>query len=409
MIFAVIKLALRNVFRNRRRSGLTLASVIIGVAALFFIQSLIKSLQSDMVERSLSVFNSHIQIQNKDTEDLKIPEYSFGDVAAIEEALSRDNAVMAYSQRVLFTALLASAQNSVGTGVFAMEPEKEKQLTSVAQYIVEGRFLDAPKQVTIGAKVAKNLDVRVGEKLVLMAQNRQGAFEGKVLRVSGIYKTGSYTWDASIIYMHLKDAQELLAWGEDINCIAVKLKDATMIEATQERLAVSLEAPRRGLKILRWSDISSEIVHVQGFQDAVLSFMIGIVFIIVALGILNTMLMSLFERIREFGLMMALGAKRRDVALLLLMESAFLGTMGLAWGAAWGLSAIVVFHFVGLPLPLGEALSYFLPFEKVLYMRFAWKSHIVAVLLVILVSAIAGIIPAIRVTRLRAAEALRHV
>lgn len=409
MLLALFKLALRNVFRNRRRSGLTLASVIIGLAALFFIQSLIKSLQAEMVDRAIGVFNAHLQVQSKKSEDPKIPEFSFGQVQEVEKILKEDPEVAAISKRILLTALAASPANSLGSGVFAIDPEDEKQLSSIASYVKEGHFLSGPKQVLIGRTIAKNLDLRVGEKAVLMAQNREGSFEGRALRVAGIFETGSYTWDASMIYAYRRDIEDLLAWNGEVNVIAVKLKDVTKLDEVHERLSSKITGLNGGLKVLTWRDVSAEIIHIQSFQDSILFLILCVIFVIVALGILNTLLMSLFERIREFGLMMALGAKRKEVAVLLLTESVFLGGIGLFWGAVWGMSIILVFHFLGLPLPLGEALSYFLPFERTLFLRFAWKSHAIAVLSVILVSCLAGIIPALRVSRLRAAEALRHV
>ncbi|MBI4669856.1 MAG: ABC transporter permease [Elusimicrobia bacterium] len=409
MFWALVKLAMRNVMRNKRRSGLTLASVVIGVAALFFNQSLIKSLQADMVDRAIGIYNSHIQIQAAASQDPKIPERTFGRAAELEAVLKSDPDVEAVSKRVLCTGLVASAVSSVGTGIFAIDPDDEQKLSQISSYIKEGRFLNGPKQIILGSRTAQNLDIKVGEKVVVMAQNREGSFEGRALRVVGIFETGSYTWDATIVYAMRQDIQDILAWGDEINVFAVKLKDPAKIEDIRRRLTASLKARENGLKILTWKDVGAEIIHIQEFQDSILFLILIVIFVIVALGNLNTMLMSLFERIREFGLMMALGAKRGEVGFLLLVESACLGLFGLFWGAVWGLSIIVLFHFIGLPLPLGEALSYFLPFEKVLYLRFAWPSHAVAALMIVIVSCIAGIIPALRIRKLRAAEALRHV
>lgn len=409
MFFALIKLALRNVLRNRRRSGLTLASVVIGLTALFFQQSLIKSLQSEMANRAINVFNSHLQIQAQGSQDLKMPEISFRIPDSLETEIRRDLRVEAVSKRVLFTGLVASASSSLGTGILGVDPDDEKQISSIAGYLREGKFLNSRKQIFIGSIVARNLDVRVGEKVVLMAQNREGSLEGTALRVAGIFDSGSYTWDASIVYMHREDAQEILGWENRINAMAIRLKPGEPLEEVQKDLARKIQGQKSPLKVLTWKDIGSEIIHIQGFQDAVLFMVLMVVFAIVALGILNTMLMSLFERIREFGLMMALGAKRWHVALLLLAESTWLGLTGLVWGAGWGAAIIIFFHFVGLPLPLGKALSYFLPFEKTLHLQFAWGSHLLAVLCVIGVSVVAGLIPAFRVARLKAAEALRHV
>ena len=409
MVTALFKFGIRNVLRNKRRSAITLASVIIGVAALLFVQSLIKTLNVDMADRVIGIFTSHLQIQAQDSQDPKVPERSFGDLAFIEDTLRRDTNVEAVSKRLVFRGLLASAVGSKAVVAVGVDPQDEARISPIARYVKRGNYLNGENQIILGAKIAKDLDLRVGEKAVIMAQNREGSFEGRPLRVAGIFETGSYTWDASIVYMPRDNAQALLAWGNEVNVMAVKLKDADKLRVSRDKIDLLLRARRKDIKVLTWMDVSGEIYKFQEFQNSILAMVVGVVFMIVTLGVLNTMLMSLFERVREFGLMMALGVRSSRVGLLLLVESAFLGAFGLFWGALCGLSLIFVFHFIGLPLPLGEAMSQFLPYEKTLLMRFAWPSHLFAALLIILVSCIAGVLPALRVGRLRPSEALRHV
>ncbi len=138
-------------------------------------------------------------------------------------------------------------------------------------------------------------------------------------------------------------------------------------------------------------------------------FVLGIVFAIVALGILNTILMSLYERIREFGVLMAIGAKPRTVMGMILLESLLLGLIGMGLGLTMGVALILHFGKAGLPLPIGEAIAYFMPFDTVVYLRFSWERHWIALVTVVVTSLLAALPPSFRASRLKPAEALRHV
>ena len=149
-------------------------------------------------------------------------------------------------------------------------------------------------------------------------------------------------------------------------------------------------------------------MSIKEFQDAVLLVVLLIIFSIVALGIFNTLLMSLFERIREFGLMMALGAKPAYVAFLIIAESVILGLLGIVTGLLFGSILILYFGKRGIPLPIGDAMGYWMPFDKVIYLKFAWKVHLLSAAAALLTSLVAAIFPAVHAARLKPAQALRH-
>jgi ABC-type lipoprotein release transport system permease subunit len=160
---------------------------------------------------------------------------------------------------------------------------------------------------------------------------------------------------------------------------------------------------------LSWRSIDKEIIGIQQFQDGLLTIVLFIVFAIVALGILNTQLMSLFERVREFGVLMAIGARPRWIVRLLIAESALLGIVGTACGLALGSAMIAHFGRAGLRLPVGDAFKYFLPFPSTIYLRPSWGMHAFACATVFVVTLLATLPPAFRAGRLKPAEALRHV
>jgi ABC-type lipoprotein release transport system permease subunit len=201
--------------------------------------------------------------------------------------------------------------------------------------------------------------------------------------------------------------QEMLGRPGQANQLAARVRD---IEQADE-VAAGIDAllPAGNIRAISWKAIDREIISIQAFQNGILTIVLVIVFAIVALGILNTQLMSLFERVREFGVLMAIGARPRWIVRLILAESLLLGLVGALLGLALGSSLIAYFGRHGLRLPVGDAFSYFLPFPSVIYMIPAWRLHLFACASVFLITLLASLPPALRAGRLKPAEALRHV
>lgn len=403
----MLRLAWRNVWRNLRRSLINAAAMGFGLSAIMFGQSLIKSLQSQLIEKSTGSITGHLQVQREDVDETKFPDKYIKDPEPVLRLLEADPRVKVAARRIHITGLVSSPTASMGALVCAVEPEREKSITAMSGYMKEGTYLVGhPKGVVMGTKLAARLDVRLGEKVVVMAQASDGSMGAEAFRVVGIHHTGSESFDGQIIYIQLSAAQELLARPGQANHLVARLHDIE--SAVSVRAALQPKLPP-GLRALAWRDIDHEIVGVQAFQDAILRIVLLVVFMIVALGILNTQLMSLFERVREFGVLMAVGARPRWVMRLILVESLLLGLCGAAFGLTLGAAMIAHFGRTGLHLAVGDAFSYFLPFPSVIYMRPSWGAHVEATLAVIVTSLLAAVPPALRAQKLKPAEALRHV
>lgn len=403
-------LAWRNVWRNFRRSLITTMSMACGLAAIMFGQSMIKSEQRQLVEKATGSITGHIQIQHKDIKEFKFPDKYFGDTKQIEKVLDEEPGIQVYGRRINITGLVSSPKGSEGTLICSVEPEKERKITTMATYIVKGEFLGSnPKSIVIGDKLATKLDLRLGEKAVVMAQAQDGSMGAEALRVVGIFHTGSVSFDGQIVYIPLKAAQEILAVGDQVNHFVAKVDDLSRADQIRDDLQAKLRATGRPLQAVSWRDVDHEITSIQKFQDGLLDIVLAIIFVIVALGILNTLLMSLFERVREFGVLMAVGARPGWIMRLVLVESILLGSIGTLLGLVFGSAMIGYFGKFGLPLPIGDALSYFIPFPSVIFLRWVWASHAYAAAAILATSVVAAIPPALRACRLRPAEALRHV
>ena len=192
-----------------------------------------------------------------------------------------------------------------------------------------------------------------------------------------------------------------------MNHFVARLDDISA--ADQLQLELSERLAGKPVQVLSWKNVDHEILSIMNFQNGILDVVLVVVFFIVALGILNTLLMSLFERVREFGVLMAIGARPGWIMRLVLIESVSLGLVGTLFGLGLGFAMISYFGKAGLHLPVGDALSYFIPFPSIIYMRFSWPRHAFAAFCVLATALAAAAPPALRAGRMRPAEALRHV
>ena len=404
----MLRLAWRNVWRNGRRSLINVAAMGFGLAAIMFGQSMMKSLQYQLVEKATGSFTGHVRIQRSDVDEPKFPDKFMADPEPAAQLMAADPRVLAWGRRIQLTGLVSSPTMSLGALICGVEPDKERRITDMAGYVKEGTYLKAgEKGIVMGRKIAARLDVRLGEKAVLMAQAADGSMGAEVFRLVGISETGSESFDGQMVWIPLAAMQELLGRPGQANQLAAKLKDLGQADAVAADFNARLGPGN--VSALTWKSIDKEILGIQAFQDGLLTIVLFVVFAIVALGVLNTQLMSLFERVREFGVLMAIGARPRWIVRLLLVESALLGLVGTSLGVAIGAALIAHFGRRGLYLPVGDAFKYFLPFPSVIYLRPSWGMHLFACATVFVVTLLAALPPALRAGRLKPAEALRHV
>lgn len=400
-------LAWKNLWRNRRRTLITVLSVAAGLSALLFAQSLIETIQVQLVAKSTGIHTGHLQVLEKDTPDMKFPDRWIPDAAPVVKALRSLPNVAAFQSRVVVTGLLSSKNESAGVMLVGVEPDKDPKVLAISTYLKEGRILrPGDAGLYIGDTLAGQLGVKAGDEVVMMATTRDGSMGAELARVVGIYHTGSYTFDVSLAYADIGQVQRMMAAEGLVNDFVVRLQDADRLEETRARLAASLKG--LPLRAATWEEIDYELVGIRDYQDALLRIILGVVFLIVALGIVNTLLMSMFERVREFGLLMALGARRGFIGRLVVAESVLLGVLGAAAGLAAGSALILYYGRQGLRLPINDAVGFFMPFDALLYLRFDWPRHFVALACVFLTCALSGLPPALRAMRLKPAQALRQ-
>lgn len=403
-----IRLAWRNLWRNSRRSALTILSVSCGLAAVMLGQSLMKTIQRQMIEKSTGIMLGHLQVQAAGVKDHRVPELVFPRPAALERALREDARVAAVSGRLKFTGLVYSPQGSRGVLVVGVEPATEARLSIIPGYLREGRYFGGgTRDLVLGDRLAADLDVRIGEKLVVMAQGAGSEMSSELFRVAGIYHSGSESYDGQVVYVQLEAAQRVRGAPGKVSYLVAKLADVGLIPAVIGEFA--RPAAAEGGELLSFRRIGLEVEGIIRFEDAVLAVVLVIIFAIVGLGILNTVAMSMFERVREFGTLRALGARPTVVVRMIAVEALFLGSLGAALGLTLGGGIIAWWGVTGLHLPIGKAFSYWLPFDAVIYLRHVWPLHVSSAAGLVALSLVSAAGPAFRAARLNVAEALRSL
>ncbi len=332
----LFKIALRNLWRNKRRSVITGAAIALGLGMLMFSSGGTDGMTNMMIENATSMAAGHVVVQGKGYQEDPEPAIVVPDSPAVAARLAEELPDAIVLQRVFLDGLLTSPSGAMGVSVSAIDPATEPRVNDVPDKIVEGEFLgDDPQSILLGKTLAESLDVTLGDKVVLMCQGAE-EIESRLFRVHGILSYGIDEIDGFYAMIPLVAAQEMLGVGQDVTQISVHLDsardtaDATALAAA----AVGGDA----VEVLSWQEALPAVAEYVASEQGEIYVMYFIIFFMVGLGIVNTVLMSVLERMREFGVMLSLGATPRRLAALVMLESSLLGLFAAAAGVLLGLA-----------------------------------------------------------------------
>jgi len=404
----VLRLAWRNLWRHPRRTWLTTGAMLFSNVVLVFMISLQVGVYGLMIDNTLQTFTGHLQIQAPGYKDEQKIRQVITDVQPLAANLRGELATDRVAARAGAFALLSSAERSYGVALFGVEPRFEPQVSTIPGLIVSGRYLqpDSDDEIVIGAALARNLKLEPGDELTLLGTGLDGSFAAAVVSVAGVFASGASDLDRSIAEIPLRFFQETFAMqgaghqvvimAQDIDAVAaLKARVATLLPAQQQLLVYDWDALQPGLKQAIRADMSSAF------------FMYGILVILVAFSVLNTQLMSVLERTREFGIVMALGLKPWRLGRLVLLETALMGAIGLLLGALLGGLVTSWFTVHGFSVPgMAEMADKFnLPAR--MYPRVSALTLLVGPSVVFVFTMLAALYPAQRMRRLQAVEMMQ--
>jgi ABC-type lipoprotein release transport system permease subunit len=335
----VWRLALRGLFRNPRRTGVVLAAVAVGIAGCALTVAINAGFAAQMVKTAIATELGHVQIHAPGFEaDPELRMLLSDDGAQARVAIGDAAGVRAWARRVRGQGLANSPRASVGVRVVAVQPEAERLVSSYARSMVEGEWLgDRRGRAVIGTDLARRLRVELGDKVVLSVQDLAGDLTGRAFRVQGLFRTASRPVNESTVLLRLDEGQELFGLGPRISEIVVVADEDDAVDALRESLAGSLGS---AAEVRTWQELAPLLVYLVETMDQMAWVIYAGVFIAMAFGIANVLLMSIYERTRELGVMMAMGMKPRRVVLSVVAEAMIVTGAGLGLGLAAGVLGV---------------------------------------------------------------------
>lgn len=403
----LIKLAWRNIWRNKRRSLVVLLSVIVGVNSLLFMDGLTNGMIYQMLANQISNNISHIQIHKNGFTDNKVIQSNIPDPLIVEDALKNNPSVKSYSKRVVTFGLLSSATNSAGVFLNGIIPKDEIKVSNISNSIVEGEyFTGGEREIVLGTKLAEKLEVGLGDKVVALSNMPNGKIGSEVFRITGLYKTPSSEFDKSFIYIPIKTAQSMLQLDDKVFEFAIVTKNINSTEMVKNELLAELGSK---YEVQSYKDLLPLLIIWMDMYKESLVFINFIVGLALIFGIINSMLMAVYERINEFGVLMAIGMKNIKMFFMVVFEAAILGIFGTLIGLASGLLINWPISIIGIDLSLfAEGLNSY-GVGAVIYPTLSFENFIMTLLMIPVVSVLGAIYPAYKAIKLDPIYAIRYV
>jgi len=407
----MFKLALRNLLRNKRRTLLTVAAVGFGLSLMIWTVNFQKGGYNTMIRQGISTTAGHVVVQAagyQEEKEVTMLVQGAGDVAAQLQSEFPDAVI---TPRLSLGGLLMSTSTGAGAALAGLDSAAEQQVQDLHEKIVEGEWLgDNDREIIIGRAMADSLDVELGDKLVFMGQNGSDEVQSRMFRVRGIYRTGVAQLDGRLAFAHLGAAQELMGGGDVAHMVALHLTEPKESFEAAERAEGLIG--RADLEVLNWKEALPELAGMIQMDRASGDVMMMIIGLIVAFGVLNTLLMNVLERTREFGVMLSLGMKPRQIAGLVLTEGMVLGGIGAIAGVALGLLFSLHAVHVGIDYAAftgGEAMEMEgIVMDSVL--KGAWDPVRMALYAcgAVVFCVLAALYPAWSISKLQPVQAMRH-
>lgn len=405
-----LRMAWRNLWRHKRRTWLTVSAMIFSNLLLVFSISLQFGSYRMMIDNTLKAYTGHLQIQQQKYNDDPKIRHSFDGVITLANDLREKLASDRIAARAVAFAMTSSELRSYGLQIIGVEPQYEPNVSSLPGLIKDGKYfsdIDA-QEIIIGSVLARNLRVKLGDELTLLGGGRDGSFAAGVAVITAIFDSGNLDIDRSMAQLPLGYFQSLFAMGQQGHNIVINAKDLTLVPELKEKIDNIIAADDK-LVVLNWEKLQPGLK--QAIQADMTSawFMYAVLIILVAFSVLNTQLMSVLERTREFGTMLALGVKPARISALIMTETFLMSGLGLVIGMMLGAALSYYLSIVGFSYPGMEEMADRFNLPGKMYPSLSLLSLSLGPGIVFLFSLLAAIYPALRLFFLQPVNAMKAV
>ena len=415
----IIGLALRNLRRHLRRTLLTAAAMIVGSMLLIFSLSLGDGSHESWIDSGVRMGSGHVTVESPAFRTTQNIDSRLSTAArqvaeqALQNPLLSDD-VFAVSSRMMVTGLASSAAGARPVQIMGVDPLSEAAFTTLNAQVVEGRYLEPDDRLAafVGKQLVDSLDLRLGSRLVLNAQDVHNDIGGQLVRVVGIFQSGVPEIDQSLVHIPLLTAAEFLGSGDDVTTVGVLVNDSAAVPRVAQALRQALADPVAAgqVTVLDWREAMPELAAAVAIDDFGNYLVFGILFIIIGFGIVNTVLMSVLHRYREFGVLQALGLTPGQTGTVVLVEGLVMTAVSGLVGVALGLLFTWYFFGDGLDFTnlMGEEMTFSgVVIDPVIVPLFRVARVVHVLLFILSIGAVASIYPAIRAASIDVPTAMK--
>jgi len=410
-----LRLAWRNVWRHRRRTIIILLAIGMGLALMMFYDGMVAGFEQAIYGNAIQVLGGNIQVHAEGYRNstgqkplLPLPD----DQAVVQAALAQPQ-VRAAARRINTSGLASSREGAFAVGIVGIEPQQERGISLLAERLVEGRFLAADDRdaVFIGQGLATAMGVKTGDRFTLAGRATRDQMRRRTMTVVGIYDVGLPDLEKRAVYMPLAAAQDLYGLAGQSTEVAITLRqigeENAVIDALRQSLA---QAGLPNYEFDTWATSFPEMAQAINAKGGVMNVFGVIIMIIAAIGIVNMLLMAVYERTREIGILGAMGLKPRQISLLFILEGALIAVVGVVFGIALGVVMNGALGIVGIDYSNFTSLTeYTALISGTVYPTLGLDNLLQRGLTVIVIAVLASFYPAREAAHSEPAKALHYV
>lgn len=402
-----LKLAWRNIWRNKRRTAITAASIMFAVLLSTFMDAMQKGAWDNLISNVVNYYYGYVQVHQKGYWEEQTLEKSFEYDASMIEQAEAISSVETVLPRLESFALASSGNNTAGALIIGTNPEKEDEVTALKSRVVEGDYLaTGDKAVLIAEGMSEQLKIGLGDTLVLIGQGFRGVNAAGKYPVKGIVNFGSPELNKQMVYMPLAETQWFYGAEGRLTSLAFGLKNPNKVKRTLQALNAQLDTS--AYEIMDWEAMLPDLVEARTLDSGGNVVVYFILYMIIAFGIFGTILMMTKERSYEFGVLISIGMRRMKLARIVWLEVFFLGLLGAILGILLSIPLVAYFHVN--PMEFSGSYSSTMErfgFEAVFPTLFRWDIFTVQALVIIIMTSILGLFPFYILNKLKPVQAMR--
>lgn len=401
----LIKVAWRNIWRNKVRSAVVITAMALGLWAGIFASAFVNGMMSDKIDQVIETEISHLQFHEPGFRDEHAVTQTVKHSEEIIQELNTRKEVLASTSRTISMVMVGSANFNGGARAVGISPDEESLMTGLDKNIIDGTYFEGVKRnpVLISKKIAEKYKVKVRSKIVLTFQDKQGEIVPTAFKVVGIYETTNPLYDEANIFIQRSDFQRLAGLENNVHEIAVKLASHELAEPFAKEFNDRYE----DVEVLPWLDLQVGFRYMVEAIGMYTVIIVGIILLALLFSIINTMLMAVLERVREIGMLMAIGMGKGQVFSMIMLETVMLTLIGGPIGLL--ISRLSIGYFGTAGINLGDAAYGDMGFSNIIYPELPMEDYVNVTVMVVIMAMLAAIYPARKALKLKPVEAIRKI